>query len=617
MKLSEITSPAALKNLSDQELQSLSEELRDAIIRTVAVNGGHLASNLGVVELVIALHRVLECPKDKLIFDVGHQCYAHKMLTGRYERFSTIRKMDGLCGFPRREESEYDAYDTGHASTAISAALGMARARDLKKGDYRVVAVVGDGAMTGGLCYEALNDAGSTKTPMLVVLNDNGMSISRNVGALSQQLTKLRVSRGWLGTKKNISDALLKLPLGGKKLHHLFQKMKNNLRNALVKDRFFTSLGFRYFGPIDGHDIAGMEKVFSQLIHLDEPVLVHVVTKKGQGFKLAEERPEKYHGVSPFLMDNGQTREQAAPSMGSLAGKHVTALAETNDKLCVITAAMTDSAGFGPFAARYPDRLFDVGIAEEHALTMAAGMAAAGARPVVAIYETFMQRGFDQIAEDICLQQLPVCLLMDRAGLGGEDGATHHGILGVSMLLSIPGIRILAPRNEDELNAMIDFALTHEGPTAIRYPRSAPAVNLEGKSFAPGKWESLREGKDAAILASSAILKECLDAAELLDKKGIHASVINASSIRPLDESMLRGLFAAHIPVITVEEHVLSGAFGYAVAAWCAQNRLACPAAMIGLPDAFIPHGSRKGLLEKYRLDGSGIARQVEEAVKK
>lgn len=617
MKLSEITSPAALKNLSDQELQSLSEELRDAIIRTVAVNGGHLASNLGVVELVIALHRVLECPKDKLIFDVGHQCYAHKMLTGRYERFSTIRKMDGLCGFPRREESEYDVYDTGHASTAISAALGMARARDLKKGDYRVVAVVGDGAMTGGLCYEALNDAGSTKTPMLVVLNDNGMSISRNVGALSQQLTKLRVSRGWLGTKKNISDALLKLPLGGKKLHHLFQKMKNNLRNALVKDRFFTSLGFRYFGPIDGHDIAGMEKVFSQLIHLDEPVLVHVVTKKGQGFKLAEERPEKYHGVSPFLMDNGQTREQAAPSMGSLAGKHVTALAETNDKLCVITAAMTDSAGFGPFAARYPDRLFDVGIAEEHALTMAAGMAAAGARPVVAIYETFMQRGFDQIAEDICLQQLPVCLLMDRAGLGGEDGATHHGILGVSMLLSIPGIRILAPRNEDELNAMIDFALTHEGPTAIRYPRSAPAVNLEGKSFAPGKWESLREGKDAAILASSAILKECLDAAELLDKKGIHASVINASSIRPLDESMLRGLFAAHIPVITVEEHVLSGAFGYAVAAWCAQNRLACPAAMIGLPDAFIPHGSRKGLLEKYRLDGSGIARQVEEAVKK
>ena len=617
MKLSEITSPAALKNLSDQELQSLSEELRDAIIRTVAVNGGHLASNLGVVELVIALHRVLECPKDKLIFDVGHQCYAHKMLTGRYERFSTIRKMDGLCGFPRREESEFDAYDTGHASTAISAALGMARARDLKKGDYRVVAVVGDGAMTGGLCYEALNDAGSTKTPMLVVLNDNGMSISRNVGALSQQLTKLRVSRGWLGTKKNISDALLKLPLGGKKLHHLFQKMKNNLRNALVKDRFFTSLGFRYFGPIDGHDIAGMEKVFSQLIHLDEPVLVHVVTKKGQGFKLAEERPEKYHGVSPFLMDNGQTREQAAPSMGSLAGKHVTALAETNDKLCVITAAMTDSAGFGPFAARYPDRLFDVGIAEEHALTMAAGMAAAGARPVVAIYETFMQRGFDQIAEDICLQQLPVCLLMDRAGLGGEDGATHHGILGVSMLLSIPGIRILAPRNEDELIAMIDFALTHEGPTAIRYPRSAPAVNLEGKSFAPGKWESLREGKDAAILASSAILKECLDAAELLDKKGIHASVINASSIRPLDESMLRGLFAAHIPVITVEEHVLSGAFGYAVAAWCAQNRLACPAAMIGLPDAFIPHGSRKGLLEKYRLDGSGIARQVEEAVKK
>ena len=618
MKLSEISSPAALKSLSSDELHELAGEIRTEIIRTVALNGGHLASNLGVVELTIALHRTLNCPEDKIIFDVGHQCYAHKILTGRYDRFSTLRKMDGLCGFPRREESPFDAYNTGHASTAISAALGMARARDMRGERYQVVAVVGDGAMTGGMCYEALNDAGSSQTSMMVVLNDNEMSISRNVGALARQLTRLRVSRGWLGAKKRMSEALRKIPGAGSTLHRAFQRIKDGFRNVLVKDRFFTSLGFHYFGPIDGHDIEGMTRVFRQCQTItDRPVLVHVVTKKGQGFRQAEEKPEKYHGVSPFELENGQVRGSEGPSLGKLAGAYITELAKTNEKICAVTAAMTDSAGFGAFAKAYPKRLFDVGIAEEHAVTLAAGMAAAGMRPFVAIYETFMQRAFDQIVVDVCLQRLPVCLMMDRAGLGGEDGPTHHGVLGVSMLRSIPHLTVLSPRCEGELKSMIDWALSQGDPVAIRYPRSVPAIDgAYSGPFQAGKWEILRQGKDAALLASSSILAECLEAARVLAEQGMEVSVVNASSLRPLDEKLLKKLSEKGVSLITVEEHVLSGGFGSAVSEWCARNNMPTPAACIGLPDEFIPHGSRKLLLKRYGLDAGGIAAQVEKAVK-
>ena len=615
MNLSEITSPAAIKDMSVNELEALAGEIREKIIRTVALNGGHLASNMGAVELTIALHRVLNCPKDKLVFDVGHQCYTHKLLTGRCERFSTLRKTDGVCGFPRRDESPYDAFDTGHASTAISAALGMARARDMKGESWRVVAVVGDGAMTGGMCYEALNDAGSSQIPMMVVLNDNGMSISRNVGALSGQLTKLRVSRGWLGAKKKISEALRHIPLAGPHLQNLFQRFKDHVRNVLVKDRFFTALGFRYFGPIDGHDIAGMERVFRRCLEIDEPVLVHVVTKKGLGFTQAEERPEKYHGVAPFELENGKNRGMEAPSMGKRAGAFVTELAEKEPKICVVTAAMTDSAGFGEFAKRYPARLYDVGIAEEHAVTMAAGMAAAGMRPFVAIYETFLQRAYDQLMEDVCLQRLPVCFLMDRAGLGAEDGSTHHGIYGVSMLRTLPNMTVLCPRCEDEMRGMIAWALSQDGPVAIRYPRSIPEMNAPAyQSYTPGKWETLRQGEHACLLASSSILRECLNAADLLEKEGVHTAVVNASTLRPLDEEMLKKLCEKGTPVITVEEHAASGGFGSAVAAWCVKHRFPGPADMIALPDDFIPHGSRCVLLERYGLDDKGIAARVKEA---
>ncbi len=616
MNLSEINSPADIKGLDSREVENLAGEIREAIIRTVALNGGHLASNLGAVELTVALHRTFDCPRDKIIFDVGHQCYAHKILTGRYNQFSTLRKTDGLCGFPRREESPYDAYGTGHASTAISAALGMARARDIKGEKYSVVAVVGDGAMTGGMCYEALNDAGSSKTPMIVVLNDNEMSISRNVGALSRQLTRLRLSRGWLGIKKSVGDTLNRLPVIGKPMHRVFQRIKNELRNVLVKDRFFTSLGFQYLGPIDGHDIRSMEKIFRRCQDIGKPVLVHIVTKKGFGFAQAEEKPEKYHGVSPFETEDGKTRGEEGPSMGKTAGEYLAELAEKRHDLCAVTAAMTQSAGFSSFAVRFPDRLFDVGIAEEHAAVLAAGLAAGGMRPFVAIYETFLQRAYDQIVEDICLQRLPVCLLMDRAGLGAEDGPTHHGVFGVSMLRHIPGIRIFSPRCAEECKSMIDWVLTRDVPAAIRYPRRIPELGIPYRGpFEGGRWEMLREGKDAALLAASSILEECLEAAELLKQKGIEAAVVNASSLRPLDENMLQGLVGRVIPLITVEEHVLSGGFGSAVNEWCAHAHAAAPAAMLALPDEFIPHGSRNQLIKRYGLDRKGIAERTAKAV--
>ena len=617
MKLSEITSPASIKALPEKELQALADDIRGAIIRTVALNGGHLASNLGAVELTIALHRTLDCPRDKLIFDVGHQCYAHKILTGRYHQFSSLRKTDGLCGFPRREESPYDAFDTGHASTAISAAVGMARARDIRGENWHVAAVVGDGAMTGGMCYEALNDAGSSQIPMMVVLNDNGMSISRNVGALSRQLTRLRISRGWLGAKKNVSEALMRIPLAGPHLHRVFQRIKDGLRNVLVTDRFFTSLGFQYFGPIDGHDIVGMERVFRRCLEIDKPVLVHVVTKKGMGFSQAEEKPEKYHGVAPFELENGKNRGMEGPSMGKRAGEFIAELAEKEKKICVVTAAMTDSTGFGQFAKRYPNRLYDVGIAEEHAVTMAAGMAAAGMRPFVAIYETFLQRAYDQMMDDICLQRLPACFLMDRAGLGGEDGATHHGVFGVSMLSTLPHMTVLCPRCEMEMREMINWALTQEGPVAIRDPRSIPDMEAPPyKQYVPGKWETLRHGSGACLLGASSILRECLTAASLLEKEGIQTMVVNASTLHPLDEEMLKRLSEKGTPLITVEEHALSGGFGHGVAAWCAQAHLPGPAAMIALPDAFVPHGSRNALLKRCGLDAESIAGQVQKAVK-
>lgn len=607
MKLANLQKPAQLRNCSETELMALAQEIRRCIIDTVNQNGGHLASNLGAVEMTLALHSVFECPRDKILFDVGHQCYTHKLLTGRYEKFAALRRTDGLSGFPSRAESEYDAFADGHASTAISAAAGLARARDLQGENFRVVAVVGDGAMTGGMCYEALNDVGQRKTPLILILNDNEMSIDRNVGALSLHLTKLRTSRGWLGMKKAVHDGLEKMPLLGKGMQKVFRRVKNSIRNVFVKDRFFSSLGFRYFGPIDGHDLEEMRRVFMQVRDMNEPVVVHVVTQKGRGYQPAEEKPELFHGVSP----KGQV---CRPSFGTCAGEYVAEMAGKNEKICVVTAAMTDSTGFKSFRLQYPHRLFDVGIAEEHAVTLAAGLAAGGMRPVVAIYQTFLQRGWDQMLMDVCLQKLPVLFLADRSGLGADDGPTHHGVFALPMLMSMPGMTVFAPVSCSEMKQMIDTALQLDGPAVILYPRSEAEQIPDISSFESDHWQMVKEGKDAALITFSSMVETAMEAAERMKKQGVQLAVVNASCLWPMDEKMLRSL--SDVPCYTLEESVLSGGFGSHVAQACLRMGIPAPRLQMGIPDVFVPFGDRKELLRRLGLDADSIARTILEDLK-
>ena len=607
MKLANLQKPAQLRNCSETELMALAQEIRRCVIDTVNQNGGHLASNLGAVEMTLALHSVFECPRDKILFDVGHQCYTHKLLTGRYEKFTALRRTDGLSGFPSRAESEYDAFADGHASTAISAAAGLARARDLQGENFRVVAVVGDGAMTGGMCYEALNDVGQRKTPLILILNDNEMSIDRNVGALSLHLTKLRTSRGWLGMKKAVHDGLEKMPLLGKGMQKVFRRVKNSIRNVFVKDRFFSSLGFRYFGPIDGHDLEEMRRVFMQVRDMNEPVVVHVVTQKGRGYQPAEEKPELFHGVSP----KGQV---CRPSFGTCAGEYVAEMAGKNEKICVVTAAMTDSTGFKSFRLQYPHRLFDVGIAEEHAVTLAAGLAAGGMRPVVAIYQTFLQRGWDQMLMDVCLQKLPVLFLADRSGLGADDGPTHHGVFALPMLMSMPGMTVFAPVSCSEMKQMIDTALQLDGPAVILYPRSEAEQIPDISSFESDHWQMVKEGKDAALITFSSMVETAMEAAERMKKQGVQLAVVNASCLWPMDEKMLRSL--SDVPCYTLEESVLSGGFGSHVAQACLRMGIPAPRLQMGIPDVFVPFGDRKELLRRLGLDADSIARTILEDLK-
>lgn len=614
MLLHQIRSPEDVKRLSPQQADALTGEIRDCIVRAVSKSGGHLASNLGMVELTVALHRVFDSPKDKIIFDVGHQCYAHKILTGRAADMDTLRQLGGISGFPRREESCHDAYGAGHASTAISAALGLARARDLNGTDEHIVAVVGDGALTGGMCYEAMNDAGSRKTRLIVILNDNQMSIAPNVGAVSNYLTFMRTSKGWLTAKKAIVRALLRIPLAGPSLHRFFQSFKNHIRNVFVKDGLFQALGFRYLGPIDGHDVRSLETFLRRAKNLAEPVLLHVVTKKGIGYAPAENRPDRTHGMPPFNPEDGLPLKNGdkARSFGAAAGRLLADMAGEDGRIVAVTAAMADATGFGAFKNRWPERLFDVGIAEEHAVTLAAGMAAGGLRPFVAVYDTFLQRGYDQIVMDVCQQNLPVCFLMDRAAIGGEDGPTHHGVFGLAYLRHIPNLQVLMPRCVDELRAMIRYAIGHNGPVAIRYPRGelAPQPAYAGH-FVPGQWETLRRGEDMALLAAGTMTAEALKAADLLAQRGINASVISASSVKPLDDSCIQRLSARRLPYVTMEEHVLAGGFGSAVAEHCAAHGLRLPDEMIALPDAFIPHGAREDLIRLHGLDSASIAARV------
>ena len=609
MLLDAIRSPKDLQDMSSQELEELAGELRQRILQTVSRNGGHLSSNLGVVELTIALHRSFDFSRDQLIFDVGHQCYAHKLLTGRGDQFDTLRQYDGRTGFPKREESPYDAFNTGHASTSISAAVGLCRARDARGQDHHVVAVVGDGAFTGGMCYEALNDAGSNKLRLIVVLNDNGMSISRNVGAISGYLTRMRAGKGWFDAKRVISGGLKRIPVVGETLYRVFHRFKNSIRNIFVQDRLFDSLGFHYLGPVDGSDIHGLERLFDKAKQLDEPVVIHVVTRKGNGYTQAEDHPSRLHGTPPFDVDTGKPLDESAASMSAAAGDELLALAREDQRVVAVTAAMTAGTGLLRFANEMPGRLYDVGIAEEHAVTMAAGLAAGGLRPFVAIYDTFLQRGFDQVLHDVCLQRLPVCFLMDRAGLS-EDGPTHHGIYGVSYLSQLPEIQVLCAFSRAELRAMMRYALTQDGPVAIRYHKadfSGLPDHHQPPAYRP-VWQCVRQGVELAILTCGDMVSEAVKAAGLLEQQHISCAVYNASCIAPLDAETLSSV---GVPMVTVEEGALHGGLGSLISLYCQQKGIPGPALTLGLTGLCMTQGRRDDQLKANGLDAASIARQI------
>jgi 1-deoxy-D-xylulose-5-phosphate synthase len=611
--LESIESPAQLKGMSLRELRELAAQIREKLLKTVSQTGGHLASNLGMVELTIALHVVYNCPSDKLVFDVGHQSYAHKLLTGRYARFDTLRKAGGISGFPRIEESPYDAYTTGHASTSLSAALGMARARDLMGGDHSVVAVVGDGALTGGMCYEALNDAGEAGTPMVVVLNDNEMSISPNVGALSGHLTTLRQSNPYRQIKHVISVGLDKMPGVGRPLLRSMERMRDSLKSLVVDDRFFGALGFEYQGPIDGHDIKRLIRVLRRAKAAGRPVLIHVVTRKGSGYEPAEDSPDLFHGVPPFALENGKIGKKPGARNGQVMAAELAAIADSDIRITAITAAMPSGTGLSIFQQRHPDRFFDVGIAEEHAITMAAGLAVSGMRPFVAIYSTFLQRAYDQVLIDVCLQKLPVTLLIDRAGLVGPDGATHQGAFDMAFLRPMPGLIVCSPRDVRDLRRMIRMSLECGGPVAIRYAQEAEDMGpymQECLPLAVGKWELLHEGEDVMMLAVGRMVEIALGAAIKLVGKGVRCGVIDARFIKPMDEEMLRGA-AQHPLLVTLEDGVVMGGFGSAVLEKLAEWGVHTDVVTLGIPDRFIEQDTAAGQMADCGLTTQQIVETV------
>ena len=620
MHLDELRFPQELKGLSYAELNGLAEEIRTELVTTVSRNGGHLASNLGIVELTIALHRVFDMPTDQLVFDVGHQSYVHKLLTGRLEQFRTLRSFGGLSGFPKRAESDYDVFETGHASTAISAALGLARARDYQSRKHHVVAVVGDGALTGGMCYEALNDAGNSKTRLIVILNDNEMSIAPNVGALSKHLTDLRASRRWRLVKEAVKHGLGRLPVLGKPLYHLMDWGKESVKSVFVRELdegFFTSLGFHYYGPIDGHDIKGMEHTLRHLKEVDGPVVLHVLTRKGYGYVRAEEEPETFHGVPPFYVETGASKMQSTvPSYGEVMADELAWLAKEDSRIVAITAAMALGTGLSDFGKQHPGRMLDVGITEEHAVTMAAGMAAGGMKPYFAVYASFFQRSFDQMVHDVCLQCLPVTFLVDRAGLVGEDGATHHGLLDLASMLPVPNLAVLAPRDIHELRRMLRWSQRWDAPCAIRYGRGSvdQGKRYPCRSFTFGQWEVLEQGSDCSLLAVGSMVETAIQVRDMLEEQGVRAALINCSTVKPLDLPLLRRL--AERPYVTLEEHMLTGGFGAALCEACAQEDLAAPMLMLGVRDAFVQHGSRQELLELLGLLPEQITERVLEALR-
>ena len=609
MILEKINKPEDIKNLDKKEKKLLASEVRELVLNTVSKNGGHLASNLGIVELTIALLSCTDLPKDKIIWDVGHQSYPYKILTDRKDRIYTLRKQNGIAGFPRTSESIYDSFDTGHSSTSISVALGMARARDLKKENKRVIAVIGDGALTGGMAMEALNDAGISKTNLIVVLNDNGMSISRNTGGMSRFLSKLRTKKGYLKSNSRIKNAVNKVPYLGPKTVRFIGKTKTMIKNLVIPKMYFENIGFTYLGPVDGHNIEDLEDIIRSAENLNGPVLIHALTIKGKGYFPAEKEPNKYHATSSFDIKVGK-KEKKTDDYSSIMGKTLVKLAKKDKNIVAITAAMEEGTGLTEFKEKYKNRFFDTEIAEQHALTMAAGMAKEGLKPVVPIYSSFLQRGYDQIVHDICMQNLPVVICVDRAGIVGRDGETHQGLLDLSFLNTIPNMNIMAPKNYEELSLMLEFSLKQNKPFAIRYPRGTESTYKfnQSKKIEFGKGELIKEGNDITIVAIGNMVSKAMEVAHLLKNDNISTEVINARFAKPIDISLIEKSFKKTKKLVTIEDNNINGGFGQSIKANInTQGKII----NLGYPDKFIKHGAPEEIEKQYGLDIETIYKRI------
>ncbi|MER2261761.1 MAG: 1-deoxy-D-xylulose-5-phosphate synthase [Psychrobacillus sp.] len=619
MDLTSISSPSFLKRLDNEQLKDLSEDIRSFLIEKLSVTGGHIGPNLGVVELTVALHKTFNSPEDKFLWDVGHQAYVHKILTGRADQFDTLRQFKGLCGFPKMIESEHDVWEAGHSSTSLSAAMGMAKARDIQKKKNFVIPIIGDGALTGGMALEALNHIGHEKTDMIVILNDNEMSIAPNVGALHNVLGKLRTHGTYNKAKDEIESLLKKIPAVGGKLAGTAERLKDSLKYLLVSGAFFEELGFTYLGPIDGHSFEDLEENLRNAKKMKGPVLIHVITKKGKGFKPAEQdKIGTWHGTGPYKMETGDFVKSAskAPSWSALVAETARKLAREDKRIVAITPAMPVGSKLEGFASEFPDRMFDVGIAEQHATTMAAGMAAEGMKPLLVIYSTFLQRAYDQVLHDICRQKLNVVIGIDRSGLVGADGETHQGVFDISFLRHMPNMVIMMPKDENEGQHMVKTAFDYsEGPIALRYPRGNGLGVPMDEELTPipiGSWEVLKEGSQAVILTFGTTIPMALKAADELSKLNISVEVVNARFIKPLDEAMLKDIQLRNLPIITVEESALQGGFGSAVLEFYNEQNLQANVKRIGIPDMFIEHGDVNQLLEEISITSDSIVNLVQ-----
>ena len=614
-----IDSPDDIKKLNTDELIQLSDEIREFLLKKVSKTGGHLASNLGVVELTLAMHNVLDTKKDKIVWDVGHQSYVHKIVTGRKDKFDTLRKLNGLSGFPKTCEGNHDCFNTGHSSTSISAALGMAKARDMKSEDYSVVAVIGDGAFTGGMAFEALNDGGRLNSNFIVILNDNEMSITPNVGGLSRSFSKMRTGPFYTKTKEDIDNFLDKLPNLGGKTREAIRRIKGTIKYLITPGAIFESFGYKYYGPVDGHNIEELTMALNTAKRSKKPVFIHVFTQKGRGYSFAEERPDRFHSIAPFEIETGETLvKSGSPDFSSVFGTALCKEAEINNRIVAISAAMVTGTGLSEFSKLYPKRLFDVGIAEQHAVTSSAGLAMNGMLPVVAIYSSFLQRAYDQIIHDVATQKLHVIFAIDRAGIVGEDGETHQGVFDLSFLSHIPNMTIMAPADYNELRDMLHYAIYNTtGPVAIRYPRGRGLESI-GQYHPVNSAASvtLSEGSDVCLLAVGSMVQNAVEAAEILKSKGVSAGVINARFVKPLDCNTIVACAKKYKKIITIEDNSLMGGFGSNVLSLLNARDIHCRVKTLGLPDDFINHGTRNELIKLVGLDSNSIAEVAMEMCK-